>query len=641
MALGKIQPSEYYDQSNGGAIPVFRPSMEEFKDFKAFMEAIDEYGKRSGIVKVIPPKEWKDNLPDIGEALKHVRVRNPIIQHIMGSKGIYTQTNVEKRRPYTVEQWHNLCQQVEHRPPQIKTEAARPAPVTPSSRKRFKTDHSGPTMQPPSANTRSKSEAVSPGKKKREITMEELALAHSDRPAPLSFDPHCPDKEKYTVQYCKELERIYWRNLTFTQPMYGADMAGTLFDKSVRSWNVNSLDNILNQIGIPLPGVNEPYLYFGMWKATFAWHVEDMDLYSINYLHFGAPKQWYAIPTMHSKKFEGVMQNVFYQQYKECHEFLRHKTFIVSPKVLTDHSVPVHRCVQHEGEFIITFPFGYHAGYNLGFNCAESVNFALDSWLEIGKRAKACNCISDSVVIDISIFDQNKPTSVHAESEATQQHQQEAAAAAATSTSKSKSRKRNRHNFEKTGAKDKQCILCPDEREAELESSQGYWAHRICAEMIPEVFIEKQGSKDIVQGVNMIPKARWNLLCMYCKERDRGACIQCTKGRCYRAYHATCTERRDGTVTKTEADGKVVYETFCNVHDPKSRALREQEKIQERARIASEMSPGRRVSVRYPDGGEYKGAIVNCEPERQSSRIQFDDGVSRKIHWRNIKFIDQ
>lgn len=163
-------------------------------------------------------------------------------------------------------------------------------------------------------------------------------------------------------------------------------------------------------------------------------------------------------PKMHARCRTWYSQScldVFYQQYKECHEFLRHKTFIVSPKVLTDHSVPVHRCVQHEGEFIITFPFGYHAGYNLGFNCAESVNFALDSWLEIGKRAKACNCISDSVVIDISIFDQNKPTSVHAESEATQQHQQEAAAAAATSTSKSKSRKRNRHDFEKTGAKDK------------------------------------------------------------------------------------------------------------------------------------------------------------------------------------------
>jgi hypothetical protein len=37
---------------------VFTPTLEEFKDFKAFMEAIEKYGKRSGIVKIIPPKEW-------------------------------------------------------------------------------------------------------------------------------------------------------------------------------------------------------------------------------------------------------------------------------------------------------------------------------------------------------------------------------------------------------------------------------------------------------------------------------------------------------------------------------------------------------------------------------------------------------
>jgi hypothetical protein len=32
--------------------------------------------------------------------------------------------------------------------------------------------------------------------------------------------------EDYTVEYCKELERNYWRNLTFVPPMYGADMSG-------------------------------------------------------------------------------------------------------------------------------------------------------------------------------------------------------------------------------------------------------------------------------------------------------------------------------------------------------------------------------------------------------------------------------
>lgn len=47
---------------------------------------------------------------------------------------------------------------------------------------------------------------------------------------------------------------------------------------------------------------------------------------------------------------------------------------------------------------MITFPRGYHAGFNLGFNCAESVNFALESWLELGRKAKACECVSDRYV---------------------------------------------------------------------------------------------------------------------------------------------------------------------------------------------------------------------------------------------------
>lgn len=47
-----------------------------------------------------------------------------------------------------------------------------------------------------------------------------------------------------------------------------------LFEDSTKIWNVNKLDNILNRIGVELPGVNTAYLYFGQWKATFAWHVE-------------------------------------------------------------------------------------------------------------------------------------------------------------------------------------------------------------------------------------------------------------------------------------------------------------------------------------------------------------------------------
>jgi hypothetical protein len=82
-----------------------------------------------------------------------------------------------------------------------------------------------------------------------------------------------------------------------------------------------------------------------------------------------------------------------------CPQFLRHKSFLASPTLLAQSSCRPNFLVQQTGEFVITFPRGYHAGFNLGLNCAESVNFALDSWLELGRRAKACECISDRFVL--------------------------------------------------------------------------------------------------------------------------------------------------------------------------------------------------------------------------------------------------
>ena len=53
--LEDIEPDHYWE---GGKIPVFKPTMDQFRSFKKFVEKIDKYGMKSGIVKVIPPKEW-------------------------------------------------------------------------------------------------------------------------------------------------------------------------------------------------------------------------------------------------------------------------------------------------------------------------------------------------------------------------------------------------------------------------------------------------------------------------------------------------------------------------------------------------------------------------------------------------------
>jgi len=234
------------------------------------------------------------------------------------------------------------------------------------------------------------------------VEQKPMSLLKDFRPEALAADnqPGCDDPA--------DVERKYWRGIALRAPKYGADISGSLFDDDVKGWDLRRLDTLLSRTlaenGMDLPGVTSPYLYYGMWRATFAWHCEDMDLYSVNFLHYGAPKYWYGIAPEHRARFETLVRGMLPDLFRHCPEFMRHKDLLISPALLDQHKIPYIRVIQQPREFMITYPGAYHAGFNAGYNCAESVNFGTRRWIPIGSTARHCECTSDTVKMDMRIF---------------------------------------------------------------------------------------------------------------------------------------------------------------------------------------------------------------------------------------------
>lgn len=193
---------------------IYRPTMEEFKDFMGFIRNIekDESALEAGICKIIPPDEWVPRKAGYNLEDMNYTIEGPIKQKFqnIGDPGCY-QTKGIIQPKMSVLDYHKLAHST-----------------------KYKT----------------------------------------------------PANEGYD-----DLEKKYWKSLGFVAPVYGCDVSNTISDPDLTVWNISNLGSILNMVSEDLEttiqGVNSPYLYFGMWKATFSWHVEDMDLYAINMVHHG------------------------------------------------------------------------------------------------------------------------------------------------------------------------------------------------------------------------------------------------------------------------------------------------------------------------------------------------------------------
>ena len=219
----------------------------------------------------------------------------------------------------------------------------------------------------------------------------------------MQYDPVLNTKRPVSED---DVEREFWRLVESpteeVEVEYGADIHSTTHGSGFLTiekkpddpyssdyWNLNILpfhpDSLFKHIKSDISGMTIPWLYVGMCFSTFCWHNEDHYGYSANYQHFGATKTWYGIPGSDAEKFEQAMREAVPELFESQPDLLFQLVTLLPPDRLKKAGVNVYALDQRAGQFVVTFPQAYHAGFNHGFNFNEAVNFAPEDWEIFGE----------------------------------------------------------------------------------------------------------------------------------------------------------------------------------------------------------------------------------------------------------------
>jgi len=356
--------------------PVYHPTEEEFKDTLKYIESIRPTAEPYGICRIVPPSSWK---PPCLLKEKSTWENSKFSTRVQKVDKLQNRTSSKKStRGGMMKKRRKLSEPEESSNPNHSRMGVQQNP------ERFGFEP-GPEL------------TLQKFQKYADYFSEQYFRKDASMNSPPSVEDIEGEYWRIVENPTEEIEVIYGADLetgTFGSgfPKLSPETKSDIEDKYAQSgWNLNNLPRLQGSVlsfeGGDISGVLVPWVYVGMCFSSFCWHVEDHHLYSLNYLHWGAPKMWYGVPGKDAVNLESAMRKHLPDLFEEQPDLLHNLVTQFSPSLLKSEGVQAYRCVQREGEFVLTFPRAYHAGFNCGFNCAEAVNVAPIDWLPVGQNA--------------------------------------------------------------------------------------------------------------------------------------------------------------------------------------------------------------------------------------------------------------
>ncbi|XP_052211675.1 putative lysine-specific demethylase JMJ16 isoform X2 [Diospyros lotus] len=353
--------------------PVFKPSEEEFKGTLKYIASLRPQAESYGICRIIPPLSWKPPclLKEKWESSKFTTLVQRInqLQDLClrrKHKGIHEKMKGKRRRTLGMS---------------LQSELFEPGPeYTLESFKKHADNFKG------------------------QYFSMEGKVTDVDVNSCMPEFPLEPSVERIEGEY----RRIIESPTEQIEVLYGADLNGRVFgsgfptmsnsadastypDYVGSGWNLNNLPTFTGSLLVfescETSSILTPQVFVGMCFSSHCWEVEEHHLYSLFYMHLGAPKVWYGIPGRYYFKFEAAMKKYFPDLLVKNPNLLHKMVNQLSPSILKSEGIPVYRCVQYPGEYVLVFPGTYFSGFDCGFNCTEKAMFAPFDWLPHGQNA--------------------------------------------------------------------------------------------------------------------------------------------------------------------------------------------------------------------------------------------------------------